>query len=157
MRTLFSAFLLLWSIGIQAQSIDGHAFVAGGQTFSFTGGTMEVVVGEFAVTTLSTSSIYLTQGLLQPEGTYGTNIQGIISESQVRLFPNPVSENLFIETTIPNELEAKIWDSAGRIVLKFRFHQTEQVDVSHLAEGVYILTLTEGQKNSQFSYRFVKN
>lgn len=57
---------------------------------------------------------------------------------KVRLFPNPVSDTLFIDTSTPIQ-QIRLKDNAGKIV--FQANALEAIDVSRFPVGVYFLEL----------------
>ena len=66
------------------------------------------------------------------------------------VYPNPASESL----TIDNHTSAKhtlyLTDLKGKILFQSTLDQSQKVDLSHYASGVYFLQLTNGKN------RFVK-
>ena len=60
-----------------------------------------------------------------------------LSEQQIKLYPNPVSKTLHIET---NELinEVMLFDALGHLVFTVSQPKNNNVDVSRLSSGVYI-------------------
>ncbi|MCW3085723.1 MAG: hypothetical protein JWP12_3089 [Bacteroidetes bacterium] len=78
-------------------------------------------------------------------------------DNSMLLYPNPANEQLYIryETTEKNTL-VEIYDVTGQLVKqrKMNFSSTQQIDISNLSAGLYVLKITDGKKvNAQ---RFVK-
>lgn len=59
-------------------------------------------------------------------------------EPQVRLYPNPVSQTLFIQSSTAAE-EILLTDLAGRVILSRK--NAQEVDLSTLTNGVYMVSL----------------
>ncbi len=81
-----------------------------------------------------------------------------ITQAMLKLYPNPTSENLHINILGQQigELNLKILDLQGRILLnKVINHPNENLDVSFLPSGTYILTATNSNGLS-LSEKFVK-
>ena len=82
-----------------------------------------------------------------------SSIGEVIYSSRISLYPNPVSETLSLEVSSTNNKMAKliIYNSVGQPVLEDQVVLSENlsktINVSHLAEGVYHLTLTNDQIN----------
>jgi hypothetical protein len=69
-------------------------------------------------------------------------------ENQLYVFPNPAANMITIQYAIPtpDACELRITDVTGRIVLvkKMEYNSNkEQIDISKLNSGVYLLTLYE--------------
>jgi hypothetical protein len=65
-------------------------------------------------------------------------------ERQVKVYPNPASEQLFIELNdISRNLDVEIYNMTGQLVMKEIFYNiiTVGLDVSGLTNGIYILKL----------------
>lgn len=91
---------------------------------NFKNGQFEIsyTIGELAaVSTLSVSSLTLTQGFHQTDKFTVAFVEDMNSTWEANLFPNPVNDQLklTIETSAFTELEAKIFDASGRIVAVF--------------------------------------
>ena len=85
-----------------------------------------------------------------------TSVQNI-NEALIRVYPNPVIGNLFINTGISNgELKITLYDATGRnvfskLVFTTGTSQDVELDLTKLSEGMYILQ-AEGN-NSNFRQR----
>ena len=88
-----------------------------------------------------------------------TSVEPGLSEVNVRLYPNPVNDLLYLEYDGVMPIQSLIIsDMQGKLI---RIQQTSQqnktsVDVTSLAAGVYILTMDMGEKGV-YNYRFVKS
>jgi hypothetical protein len=70
---------------------------------------------------------------------YSTGIDESVISANIKIFPNPASDRLIIES--PILLNARMTDLAGRVVLK---HDDAQIlNTSALANGLYILSLSD--------------
>ena len=76
---------------------------------------------------------------------------------ETKIYPNPASNKLHI--SIPsgeNNVEARFYTILGKEVLKFNLYKIEnQVDISSLNQGLYILTLNS--KSLSKTFKIVKN
>lgn len=67
------------------------------------------------------------------------------NETQVRIFPNPVKETLYIE--VLNDLESyvatvQIFNTLGQLIFNDQLsHKMESIDLSSLQIGLYIYTI----------------
>lgn len=76
------------------------------------------------------SDVYLYSILSLDETTAGT----------IKVYPNPATDRLYIESSLPG-IQAQLTDLAGRVIIGTT--NSKQLDMSTLAEGMYLLTLTD--------------
>lgn len=81
-----------------------------------------------------------------------SSIQPVAEEPEVKLYPNPVANKLYIETGYHN-FSWQLFTVEGRM-MKQSSIKTEGIDVSGLAAGVYFLRLNNGDYS--LAKRFVK-
>lgn len=79
------------------------------------------------------------------------NIGGVDANKNMRIFPNPATNNLFI-TGIDQPTTLLITDLSGRTLITRAINQNETVDVSALSSGIYLLKA--GEKGT--TVKFVK-
>lgn len=87
--------------------------------------------------------------------TNSTNTQSILNE-KVKLYPNPTSDYLVLETTMTNLQGATILNGFGQVVGQVDILNNKQLSVSHLASGVYYLQLQTTSGEVLGTTRFVK-
>ena len=78
-----------------------------------------------------------------------SGIDSEISNNNIKLFPNPVSELLNITCNFENQTKLKLIDSSGRVLIDDKFENRDIViDVSDLSSGVYFVEITNlGNRN----------
>lgn len=70
----------------------------------------------------------------------------------VHIYPNPVSDQLFVETENKEVKTIQISDASGRILLS---SHGATIDVSRLAKGLYFITINDNE-GQQCTERFIK-
>jgi hypothetical protein len=60
---------------------------------------------------------------------------------RLELYPNPVTGILQIKVSVNEEMQCTVTDLKGRILKEFTINAYEQLDVSDLSEGMYLLRL----------------
>jgi hypothetical protein len=68
----------------------------------------------------------------------------------VTLYPNPTKSKVFFDNTIDNFKEVTIYNYLGQEVAKTIFSssiQNQEIDMSNLATGVYVLKFSDGEKS----------
>jgi|GEM_PF-1439144 len=117
-------------------------------------------------TTAGTQSVSFTN--LKPDGYTGNFIafftnKGLSTnnadaQNQFKIYPNPAQETVFIQTTEPltEDTQITVFDVAGKRILSMQAKATDlnQLNVSSLNSGVYILQLYSPSVNQ--SFKFIK-
>ena len=71
------------------------------------------------------------------------------------LYPNPVTNSLYIQSPLASELSYRIYDLTGKALsTHHQSGQSHSIDVSGLAKGIYLLKATH--KNNTTAMQFVK-
>ncbi|MEY8760119.1 endonuclease [Chryseobacterium tongliaoense] len=120
--------------------------------------------------TLSNVSLYRKPNIMQPSttfnigewDTYASNYcqnVGVLSTSDIlagnkklKIYPNPVNENIYVDGETENVKSAQIVDFSGKIIYteKSPFKNKKNISLQNLAKGSYLLKLDEKV------YQFIK-
>ena len=76
-------------------------------------------------------------------------LEGKLSDDVIKLYPNPTNDILNIDNiTQSDNITLKIIDITGKVVIteKLSNSSTAQLNVAHLAQGLYLLEITNGSK-----------
>jgi hypothetical protein len=80
-------------------------------------------------------------------------------ERRINVFPNPTTGKLIIQVlgAFGQAIQAEITDMLGREVMRmvFRANRTHEVDISHLANQVYLIKVCAGERG--LSQKLVKH
>jgi len=88
-----------------------------------------------------------------------SSIHALSNQDQLKVFPNPVNNTLFIEdNSTENQLkEIRIFNVLGALVLQQSSANTlNEIDLSHLPKGAYFIIL-HTQSNLKFSQKLIKS
>jgi hypothetical protein len=116
---------------------------------------LEQAVGEVAVQTLQGSNATLTQGVLQPEATIIDAISPLV-DVEVKVYPNPVQEAIYIETDAEFLRSVTIWDMVGKAIQTDALEQGP-ISVTKLASGNYTMGLFDTDGQLRYVWRFQKH
>ncbi len=142
--------MLLMVIGAQAQSVRPSAINATGGAKIIGSNDFEWSVGEMTlVSTFTTPSVIVTQGVLQPgDVTLGVPATGDLSKA-LRVFPNPATDYVNVQYTSPanGTLSCRLFDVAGKDISSQNItvaggHAAGQIDIRSLAAATYMLEVT---------------
>ncbi|TLX76396.1 T9SS type A sorting domain-containing protein [Labilibacter sediminis] len=71
-----------------------------------------------------------------------TDVKNIASDNDLRIYPNPATDAININYTKGNKASLKIFDTTGKVVVsKVNVQPNDQVELSGLSNGVYIVEL----------------
>ena len=142
MKVIFVLLLIPWAMFSVAQSLVNTT----GTSLSNSTLTVEYSVGEIVATTLTGGTQVITQGLLQPTYAVTTETNDLFdAKFSLRCYPNPVVNELVIETDFRDFRKASLYSIDGKFVSQQTFNY-QNIHVGELPTGNYILTLTD-EKN----------
>ena len=158
----------------------GGAVLATGPTFSFTStstvtcsnptssqwrtetNSLNAIVGQsnvmFAFENISDYGDWLYLDNINITSVSTTGIASLSSKTGVIVYPNPAHNNLFINTD-ENTTSVSITDIIGQTVIgdqKVAAQQTNSIDISNLADGVYLVKVNSSDNQVKI-IRFIKN
>lgn len=102
---------------------------------------------------------YVTNGTLQVNTTAAaancssaTGIENAIDDKEIILFPNPA--NSILNFTIDKDFSVEVYDIYSRLVIKKENVLSNQLDISGLKNGQYVIKIT--MKNAAYCRKFYK-
>lgn len=85
-----------------------------------------------------------------------TGLQESDMLQRITVYPNPASQNIFI-SNLPTQTNCKLFDATGRVVLNKTLLNTEEnLNVSHLSTGIYLLLLDNGTSTKTVKIHIVQ-
>lgn len=124
-------------------------------TLSYSAGQPAVLTSQARAITVVTITEQFTEGVQQPhlgvDATLGLQPLSV----EVAVYPNPTTALLTIKSA--GGLRYRLLDLQGRTLLHGRCHDTEQqLDLQGLANGTYLLHLTDDDGTHANRYRIIK-
>jgi hypothetical protein len=158
MRYFIIAFLLLGfssysqpSISKQVIGPSGATFENGNNKLSYTAG--EVVVGAM---TDENGSVQLGNGYYPSLDLSTLNTESPELQLQVKVFPNPVAEAIFITHPTEQFFEVNITDISGKQILQTGHQKHQPLSVQTLTTGTYFITVTTRDSKQTNTYKIIK-
>lgn len=144
---LFLFFLFLKSTG---QVIDPYLISFTGNSISNGSNSLDYSLGEILIETLSDSSFYCTQGLLQPN--YNSTIGIVeISRNEVNVYPNPTSDKITIRSS--TTLKTEIVNLLGEIIGEYN---SNDISIQEFENGIYYLKIFNSKNELIKSQTIIK-
>lgn len=119
----------------ESQTIDPYLISFTGNSISNGNYSLDYSLGEILIETLSDSSFYCTQGLLQPNYNSTIGIEEIITKN-VTVYPNPTSDKITIKS--PLKLKTLIVNPMGEIIGNFN---SNEISFQNFSNGIYYLKI----------------
>jgi hypothetical protein len=71
----------------------------------------------------------------------GNNIKSIISSDDIKIYPNPVSDELVVHTGAATPITIGLYDFSGRKILNTTATNKSSIDTKNFSSGVYVLEI----------------
>ena len=155
MLTLGKFFLSTFFLLNASYLLSQEAVVIQGDNYSNPNANINFSIGEVVISTVSDGNYYLTQGFHQTNWNF-VGFEDLVPTYEVKVYPNPSSEFLYINTKDFNGVSYFFYDSMGKLILQNSLSSTEDaVNVSQLSTGTYYLVLAD--KNQKLkSFQLIK-
>jgi opacity protein-like surface antigen len=145
MKKIYLSALLLAPLLGQAQDLDQNVTATAGAYSENATGSLSWTIGETMVESVSDGTNTLTQGFHQGN----LSVSLLINETElgykVKVYPNPVTDNLSIETT-EEKLDFQLLNINGQVLKSGKCeNRNEQIDFTTLPQGTYILKLNNNE------------
>ena len=150
MKAITITILVLVSIESFNQTIDRSVVSSTGDHIDSDLISVSWTLGEIAISPSSSDGLILSQGFHQ--GNLVINaIEGILSEFQLKTYPNPVLDRLIIESSKLNQYY-EIFDVNGRVITNGHIDSSPfELDFTTLPSGSYFLIV-----ESKWTHKIIK-
>ena len=123
-------------------------------TYSWNTGqlTDSIIVGPILNPGVITYTVDVTSALCNSTASITITFDNCIGIEEIKsyslnAYPNPANDNFTINTDFTQNYELKIYDNQGKMILVQEMIGTDKnIDVSVLEQGVYILTISDGNQ-----------
>ena len=140
------------TISKQVIGPSGATFDNGSNKLSYTAG--EVVVGAM---TDEDGSYQLGNGYYPSLDLSTLNSETPELQLQVKVYPNPVTEAIFITHPTEQFFEVAITDISGKQLLLTTHQKQQPLSVQTLTSGTYFITVTTRESKQTTTYKIIKN
>ena len=124
-----------------------------------TGGTVSLSVGQIVYTTDTKESGSVVQGIQRPYRITTTDIKKLDNTLSFKAYPNPSSEDLFLEMNeFRNEkLIYQLYDMHGKLVMTNPIEIPKtQINMRDLAVGSYVIHIYDSKNQAIQSIQIIK-
>lgn len=149
--------LLLTAVTVtttHAQTLAPTLVGSAGATAQSSIGSLDWSVGEPVASTLTASNTTLSQGFHQVYIfiTSDTDESVGIPTLQVKVFPNPTTEYIYVEAA--ENISARLYNLVGKEAISTTQPEYEQeLKVNHLPAGIYLLEIQSEKNNTRRTFK----
>ena len=157
MRYLILAIFLV-SFSGHSQTISKQVIGPGGQTFENGNNKLSYTVGEVAVGAMTDEdgTYQLGNGYYPSLNLSTLNTETPELQLQVKVFPNPTKEVIYITHPTEQFFDVRITDISGRQILQTAHQKEQPLSVQTLTSGTYIITVTTKDSKQTNTYKIIK-
>jgi hypothetical protein len=157
MRYVILIFMLL-SLSSYSQSISKQVIGPGGQTFENENNKLSYSVGEVAVGAMTDEdgTYQLGNGYYPSLNLSTLNTETPELQLQVKVFPNPTKEVIYITHPTEQFFEVRITEVSGKQILQTAHQKQQPLNVQTLTTGTYFVTVTTKESKQTNTYKIVK-
>ncbi len=155
MRT-FTLLFLLVSSSTFAQSISKQVIGAAGKTQSNSNLKVSWTTGEPVVGLMTAGGNQLGNGYYPAMDIQALSIDDVTLNVEIMLYPNPVSQSLYVSHPELNSFGIQIVDLNGKQVYSSTISKDQPLDFSNYSQGMYLITIENKEANKKNTYKIIK-
>ena len=154
----FTLAILLVSLSGFSQTISKQVIGPAGATFENGNNKLSYTAGEVVVGAMTDEDGTYQLG----NGYYPSlNLSTLTTETpelqlQVKVYPNPVTEVIYITHPTEQFFEVKITDVSGKQILQTANQKQQPLNVQILTTGTYFITVTTKESKQTNTYKIIK-
>jgi hypothetical protein len=158
MRYFIISFLLLGFYSFAQPTISKQVIGPGGQTFENGNNKLSYTVGEVAVGAMTDEdgSYQLGNGYYPSLNLSTLNTETPELRLQVKVFPNPTKEVIYITHPTEQFFDVRITDISGKQILQTAHQKQQPLNVQTLSTGTYFITVTTKESKQSNTYKIIK-
>lgn len=73
------------------------------------------------------------------------SVEEMDNQNKIKIYPNPASDEIFVEGINQENLTAEFITLEGRIILNKKLNSDNSIDISNLKSGIYFVTIKSNQ------------
>ena len=149
---------MLVSISSYSQTISKQVIGPGGQTFENGNNKLSYSVGEAVVGAMTDDEgrFQLGNGYYPSLNLSTLNTETPELQLQVKVFPNPTKEVIYISHPTEQSFDVRITDVSGKQILQTAHQKQQPLDVQTLTTGTYFITVTTKESKQTNTYKIIK-
>ncbi len=157
MRYFTLVFLFLGLSGF-SQTISKQVIGPAGVTYENGTNKLSYTAGELVVGAMTDEdgSIQLGNGYYPSLDLSTLNTESPELQLQVKVFPNPTTETIFISHPTEQFFEVRITDVSGKQVIQTAHQKQQPLSLRNLTSGTYLVTVATRDSKQTNTYKIIK-
>lgn len=147
--------LLVASMGY-SQSISKQVVGTSGKTLTNSNLKLSYTVGEPVVGLMTAGGNQLGNGYYPGLNLQALSVQDNALDVQLKMYPNPTSQSLYVSHPEMNSFGITIVDLNGKQLYIGSINKDEPLDVSNYTQGMYMVTIENTTTNKKNTYKIIK-
>ena len=154
----FTLAILLASLSGFSQTISKQVIGPAGATYENGTNKLSYTAGEVLVGAMTSEdgSIQLGNGYYPSLDLSTLNTQSPELKLQLKVYPNPTTEAIFITHPTEQFFEVRITDISGKQILQTAHQKQQPLNVQSLTSGTYFVTVTTRDLKQTNTYKIIK-
>ena len=148
-------FLLVTTLGY-SQTISKQVIGTAGKTQSNGNRTVSWTAGEPVVGLMTAGGNQLGNGYYPALNLQTLSIEDNVLDVQLKVYPNPTSQSLYVSHPNMNSFGVTIVDLNGKQLYSGTINKDEPLDVSGFTQGMYVVTIENKTTNKKNTYKIIK-
>jgi hypothetical protein len=147
--------LLATTIGY-SQTISKQVIGTAGSTQTNSNLKVSWTAGEPVVGLMTAGSNQLGNGYYPALNLQALSVEDNSMDVQLRVYPNPTSQSLYVSHPELNSFGIQIVDLNGKQVYSGSISKNQPLDVSNYSQGMYLITIENKEANKKNTYKIIK-
>lgn len=148
-------FFLVTTIGY-SQTISKQVIGTAGKTQSNSNLKVSWTTGEPVVGLMTAGGNQLGNGYYPALDLQALSVEDNVMDVQLRIYPNPTSQSLYVSHPDLNSFGITIVDLNGKQLYQGIINKDEPLDVSNYTQGMYMVTIENATTNKKNTYKIIK-
>ena len=149
---------MLLTLSVSSQSVSKQVMGPGGSTVDNGSNKLSYTTGEVVVGAMTSEdgSVQLGNGYYPSLDLEALSVENPSLHLNLKVFPNPVTEALFITHPTEQIFEVQITNISGKLLLQTAHQKGRPLSVQTLTSGTYLVTITTKDSKQTNTYKIIK-
>lgn len=148
--------ILLMTTISYSQTISKQVIGTAGKTQSNSNLKVSWTTGEPIVGLMNAGGNQLGNGYYPALDLQALSVEDNVLDVQLRIYPNPTSQSLYVVHTGISSFGITIVDLNGKQLYSGTINNDEPLDVSNYTQGMYLVTVENKETNKKNTYKIIK-
>ena len=139
-----------------SQTISKQVIGTAGKTQSNSNLKVSWTAGEPVIGLMTAGGNQLGNGYYPALDLQALSVEDNVLNVQLRIYPNPTSQSLYVSHPDMNSFGISIVDLNGKQLYQGTINKDEPLDISNYTQGMYLVTLENKETQKKNTYKLIK-